>query len=318
MSVLTFLRGVFMTSDDAIRAIGLTRYFGSKAVVRDLNFRLPRGVVVGFLGLNGAGKTTTIRMLMGFLAPTRGQSLVLGHDSQHLTADLRARIGHTVEGHFLYRWMSVADCERFGRETHPRWNADIFFNTVQRFGIEVSSRVGHLSRGQRAGVSLASTLSSYPELLILDDPALGLDPVSRRALNETILDFCESGDRSVLMSSHLLDDVERVADRIAVMVGGRLLVDTTMDRFCRSVSAWNVVTTEDPASTAMIPGLIHSRPRSDGWIITVADPNAETEKALLRLKASSVEPIDVSFDDAVLAYLSRERNRHSFLTGTAS
>ena len=210
-----------MSTNDVIRTHQLTRYFGRRAVVRELDFSVPRGSVVGLLGLNGAGKTTTIRMLLGFLEPTRGTCELLGRDSRTLTPDDRARIGHTVEGHFLYPWMRVRECEKFGRETHPRWDGSFFEQAVRRFGIDTDSKVSWLSRGQRAGVSLASTLAGDPELLILDDPALGLDPVSRRALNETIIEFCESGDRTVLLSSHLLDDVERVADRVAVMVDGR-------------------------------------------------------------------------------------------------
>ena len=182
-----------MSLDMVIRTHGLTRYFGGRAVVRNLNFAVPRGSVVALLGLNGAGKTTTLRMLLGLLAPTRGRAEVLGRDSQQLRPEDRARIGFTGEGHFLYGWMRVREVESFGRQTFPRWNPALFHEIVDRFEIDVAARVRWLSRGQRAGVSLASTLGSHPELLILDDPALGLDPVSRRALNETIVDFCDSG-----------------------------------------------------------------------------------------------------------------------------
>ncbi len=307
-----------MTEKYVIQTKRLTRYFGSRAVVRDLNFSVPGGSIVGLLGLNGAGKTTTIRMLLGFLEPTRGCCEVLGRDSRELTPDDRAKIGHTVEGHFLYPWMRVRECERFGRETHPRWDGAFFEQAVRRFGIDTSAKVHWLSRGQRAGVSLASTLAGDPELLILDDPALGLDPVSRRALNETIIEFCESGDRTVLLSSHLLDDVERVADRVALMVDGRMLVDSTLDDFRNRVSAWIVEMPQDPSVKHTIPGLVHCRPLGDRWHITVADSDAETVAAIERLGAASTEPAEVSFEDAVLAYLSRSRVGHSFYAGAAS
>lgn len=307
-----------MSDSYVIRTHRLTRYFGRRAVVRDLNFAVPRGSVVGLLGLNGAGKTTTIRMLLGFLEPTRGSCEVLGRDSRNLTPEDRARIGHTVEGHFLYPWMRVRECERFGRQTHPRWDGSFFDETVRRFGIDMSAKVHWLSRGQRAGISLASTLASDPELLVLDDPALGLDPVSRRALNETIVEFCESGERTVLLSSHLLDDVERVADRVALMVDGRLLVDSTLDDFRRRVAAWVLELPQDPTLSDMIPGLVHCRPVGNRWHVTVADPDAETSAAIGRLEAVSAERVEVTFEDAVLAYLSRSRVGHSFYTGAAS
>ncbi|MGV3486818.1 MAG: ABC transporter ATP-binding protein [Planctomycetaceae bacterium] len=307
-----------MSHNDVIRTRHLTRYFGSRAVVRELNFGVPRGSVVGLLGLNGAGKTTTIRMLLGLLEPTRGCCEVLGRDSRELTPSDRARIGHTVEGHFLYPWMRVRECEAFGRQTHPRWDGHFFEQAVRRFGIDTAAKVSWLSRGQRAGVSLASTLAGDPELLILDDPALGLDPVSRRALNETIIEFCESGDRTVLLSSHLLDDVERVADRVAVMVEGRLLVDSTLDEFRGRVGAWVIEMPENPLAGCTLPGIVQCRPLGSRWHVTVADPDAETEAAIQRLGAASAERVDVTFEDAVLAYLSRSRVGHSFYTGAAS
>jgi len=305
-----------MINDLAINAQGLTRYFGQKAVVQFLNLAVPTGSVTGLLGLNGAGKTTTLRMLMGHLAPTRGESFLLGKNSQELTAEDRARIGYTVEGHFLYGWMSVRQSEKFQRETFPRWNASMFDSIVRRFGIDPGQKIRVLSRGQRAGVSLALTLATEPELLVLDDPALGLDPVSRLALNESLLDFCDGGTRTVLLSSHLLDDVERVADRIAVMVHGRLVVNTTVDDFRSRVSSWAIEV--PPASRAMdsIPGLVFARTLGRKTIVTVADSDQETQAALARVSNDSFERLPITFDEAIIAYLSRSRESASFLANT--
>lgn len=313
-----------MSDIDVIRTHRLTRYFGPKPVVHDLDFGVPRGKIVGLLGLNGAGKTTTIRMLLGLLEPTRGSCKVLGIDSRKLTPDVRTRIGHTVEGHFLYPWMRVRECERFGRETHPQWDGGFFERSVRRFGIDTGARVAWLSRGQRAGVSLASTLASSPELLILDDPALGLDPVSRRALNETILEFCESGERSVLLSSHLLDDVERVADRVALMVDGMMVVNTTIDDFRGRIASWTIDAPDSPTTDGSlntpvpIPRFVNCRPIGERWQLTVVDPDDDTQAALSAIASRSIEPVEVTFEDAVLAYLSRSRVYHSFYTEDAS
>lgn len=307
-----------MNPDNAIETEGLTRYFGKRAVVQDLDFAVPRGSIVGLLGLNGAGKSTAIRMMMGFLAPTRGRCSILGRDSRALTPDDRVRIGYAVEGHFLYPWMKVKDCEAFGRDTFPRWNRELFYATVDRFAIATSQKVSWLSRGQRAGVSLASTISSDPELLVLDDPALGLDPVSRRGLNETLLDFNDSGAKTVLISSHMLDDVERIADRIAVMIAGRVLVDCKLDEFRSRIAAWSIESSTDPAVGGTIPGLIHSHRRSGSWIITVADPGKSTLQAIESLGAVSCESVEITFEEAVIAYLARNRRSDTFLTGARS
>ena len=151
-----------MSDHIVARAEGLTRYFGPQAVVRDLNLTVPRGAVVGLLGLNGAGKSTTLRMLLGLLEPTRGHASVLGRDSRELTAEDRSRIGYTGEGHFLYDNMSIRDAQRFGKDTSPRWDSRLFEETVERFSIERLARVRSLSRDPRAAVALASTVAPAP------------------------------------------------------------------------------------------------------------------------------------------------------------
>ncbi len=292
----------------------LTRYFDRQAVVRDLDLSVPPGQVTALLGLNGAGKTTTIRIIMGLLRPTRGSCQIFGKDSSELSPDDRMRIGYMVEGHFLYSRMSVRECARFQGAGYSRWNDTQFDRIVKHFGISQSTRVGHLSRGQRAGVSLALVLAPDPELLVLDDPALGLDPVSRRALNETLVEFAADGQRTVLLSSHLLDDVERIADRVMLMIDGRLQVDTTLDDFRRRVAGFAVeVDVVDSDRVAAIPGLIEARRLGPRLHLTVADADEETSAAIERLQATAVEPIELPFSDSVLAWLSRSRNQHSFL-----
>ncbi len=122
-------------SEIAIAARGLTRYFGNRPVVNQIDFALPKGTVTGLIGLNGAGKTTTLRMLMGLLSPTRGRCEVLGVDSREWTPEHRCRIGYTVEGHFLYSWMKVHESETLQRKTFDRWNGILFQQTIARFGI---------------------------------------------------------------------------------------------------------------------------------------------------------------------------------------
>jgi ABC-2 type transport system ATP-binding protein len=205
------------STDAVIEARGLTRYFGSRKVVDSLSMRVPRGSVFAFLGRNGSGKTTTIRMLLGLLDPTRGSSRILGHDSRHLPPVARARVGYIAESHPLYDGLTVRELGAYQSRFYPRWNERIFRTVVDHFRLGADVKGGKLSRGERAGLSLAVTLAPEPELLILDDPALGLDPVARRALLESMLYFTRASGRTIFFSSHLLDDVERVADHIAVI-----------------------------------------------------------------------------------------------------
>lgn len=309
----------------AIETSRLTRYFDKKCVVRDLDFRVPAGQVTALLGLNGAGKTTTMRMIMGLLDPTRGHSKTLGVQSNRLRPEDHRRIGYMIEGHFLYSWMRVQDVARFQSAGHLSWDMSSFEAIVRHFGISAGQRVSQLSRGQRAGVSLAATIAASPELLVLDDPALGLDPVSRRALNETIVEFASKPDRTVLLSSHLIDDVERVADRVAVMIGGRLMVDCALPEFCERVTrialrfaageSQNLVA---KLSGESLPRLIEARQVGDRLIVALADYGDDSAEAVESLGADEREHLPVSLDEAVLAYLSRERSGQSFIAATSS
>ena len=168
-----------MNEQPVIQTRGLTKYFGAKPAVYDLNLEVPRGCVLAFLGRNGSGKTTTIRMLLGLLAPTRGEASILGYDIRALTPEARARIGYLTEEHQLYGWMSVQECGGFQSQFYPRWNEKIFRGVIGHFSLKPAARVKDLSRGERAGLCLGLTLAPDPELLILDDPAMGLDPVAQ-------------------------------------------------------------------------------------------------------------------------------------------
>lgn len=297
---------------DAIRTTGLTRYFGRKAALRNLSLSIPRGQITALIGHNGAGKTTLIRLLLGLLPPTRGRSEILGCESQSLTPQVRTRIGYLAEGHFLWTWMRAKDAARFQQETFERWDQHLFDSMLKFFGVNGTARVRHLSRGQRAGVSLAMTLATDPELLVLDDPSMGLDPVARRALVEGLLAFARQDDRTILICTHLLDDVERLADRIAIVGDGQLLVDSELADFRERVGGWVLDSVPEAALIADISRLIDSRQIHDRTHIVVADPDDETEEWIRSIDRTARREA-LTLEDAVLAYL-----RPSALVGSIS
>ena len=286
----------------AIQTRGLTRYFGRKAALRSLTLDVPRGQVTALVGHNRAGKTTLIRMLLGLLPPTRGRSELLGCDSRLLTPDVRTRVGYLAEGHFLWGWMRARDAARFQRETFPHWDQHLFDSMLKFFGVVPASRIRQISRGQRAGVSLAMTLATDPELLVLDDPSMGLDPVARRALVEGLLAFARRDDRTILVCTHLLDDVERLADRIAIVSDGQLLVDSALSEFRERICGWTLDAEFGAAQAAQISGLIDSRQIRDRTHLVVADPDQETQAAIQRISGTARRE-ELTLEDAVLAYL---------------
>ncbi|MCL2646383.1 MAG: ABC transporter ATP-binding protein [Phycisphaerales bacterium] len=302
--------------EHVISANGLTKYFGPHCAVDQVSFEVPRGSVTAFLGRNGSGKTTMLRILLGLLEPTRGSSTVFGHDSQHLPPELRGRIGYLAEGHPVIRWMTVAQSAKFQAACFPRWNQQIFDATVQHFSLSQDAKAGRLSRGQRAGLALALTLAAEPELLILDDPALGLDPVARRALLESILYITHTPGQTVLLSSHLLDDIERVADYVLILDKSVLRAACSLDEFRKRIAQYHLTFRGSPPlppSLPTLPGLLDILVTPNTLRLTVANPPTDLEEQLAALQPVDIQQQPVNFQEAVTAYMSDHRSRTFFL-----
>lgn len=301
--------------DFAIETAGLTRYYGARKAVDQLTMAVPRGSVFAFLGRNGSGKTTTIRMLLGLLRPTRGSSRVLGEDSQHLSAAARGRIGYMSESHVAHEWMTVAQAGYFQSSFYPGWSTRVFASIVGHFGLSPDAKVRSLSRGEQAGLSLALTLAPQPELLILDDPAIGLDPVARRSLLESMIYVTRDSGRTIMFSSHLLDDVERVADHVAVLDRSVLRAAGPIESLTSSMRQYHLGFGPAGAPRTMPPitGLLSVRRYPDSAKLIVVRPTADTRAALQAMQPVSVEESPVTFADAIVAYLGARGDQRSFL-----
>jgi ABC-2 type transport system ATP-binding protein len=282
--------------------------------VNSLSFSVPRGSVFAFIGRNGAGKTTTIRMILGLLEPTRGSSTILGHDSASLPPAVRARIGYMAEGHPVYGWIPVGQYARFQRGFYPHWNQDIFAAVIDHFAIDPRTKAGHLSHGQRAGLHLAMTLAIEPELLMLDDPATGLDPAARRSLLEAMIYFTRSRTRTIFFSTHLLDDVERVADQVAVLDYSVLRACCSVETFCERVRRLVVrFPAEPPRDLPAIPGLLQTTREDHELALLVVNPTSRTERLLESLGAEAVDQQAVGLEEALIAYIGRHGQKSHLL-----
>jgi ABC-2 type transport system ATP-binding protein len=291
-------------SDYAIRTDRLTRYFGGKRVVFDLNLEVPRGSIFGFLGRNGSGKTTSLRMILGLLAPTWGSSTVLGHDSQRLPPEVRARIGYLAEGHPVFGWMRVKDAHAFQSRFYPKWNRELFHSVLEFFRVDPNTRARNMSRGERAGLCLAMALAPEPELLILDDPAIGLDPVARRSLLESMVYATRKSDRTILFSSHLLSDIERMADHIAVLDYSVLRAQCSLETFRSCVQLFVLqFAGKPPVDLPPIRGMVQCVARGHQLRLTLVNVTRDTRAALAALGATSVDEVPLSLEDAFVSYL---------------
>lgn len=209
-----------MGSTVALR--GAQKRYGATVVLDGLDLTVPTGCIYGFLGRNGAGKTTTLRALMGLHELDAGSLSLFGAEVGRPGVPEKRRIGYVSQEQHLYDWMTARELGRFVGGLYPTWEPSRFDELLQRFDVPVDRRVEHLSGGTRVKLALCLALSPSPDLLILDEPTAGLDPVARRELLDLVRAQADTDGRTTIFSGHVVSEIERVADVIGVLDGGRL------------------------------------------------------------------------------------------------
>lgn len=213
---------------NAIEIKGLNRRLGDFFELSDIDLELPKGYVMGLIGRNGAGKSSLLKAVMNVL-DFKGQINVLGEDVEAVDKN---KIGFYSSEFTFPEYLSVKKIENLMRNIYSHWDSDLFDEYMKRFDIDKKQRYGSLSKGMKTKLALAVALSHNAELLILDEPAEGLDPVARDELNEIIFDFTRSEDHTVLISSHIVSDLEKICDHIAVMRDGKIVLCEEKDAIC--------------------------------------------------------------------------------------
>jgi ABC-2 type transport system ATP-binding protein len=274
----------------ALEAAGLGKRYGRTWAVRDLCISIPAGRVVALVGPNGAGKTTLLQLAVGLLSPDSGEPLVFGWSPRHHPTLVLARVGFLAQDRPLYRRFTVAETLRMGRELNPKWDQPLAEERMRRLEISLKRPVGRLSGGQQAQVALALALSKRPELLLLDEPVANLDPLARRQFLSELMAAVAAEGLTVILSSHLVADLERVADHLVILAAGRLQVAGDLDRLLEN-HRWLI---GPSAETGRVGGTV------------VQAGNGERQCRMLtrgsRVPSGwAAEP--VSLEDLVLAYL---------------
>lgn len=282
----------------AIETHRLGKRFGDVAAVADLDLRVPAGSVFGFIGPNGAGKTTTIKMLVGLLAPSEGSVSVLGFDPDRRGVDVRQRIGYVAETQSLYGYLTGQELIDFTRRLYPRWDGATVARYLRDFGLPTSQRIRGYSKGMKTQLALVLALGNTPDLLVLDEPTSGLDPVMRREFLTTIISEVSARGCTVFFSSHILSDVERVVDQVAIIHRGRLVHSGSMDEARSNFRRLTVRFEDEVAPDALrLPGVRRVEPVGRGYRLVVVDDLPGVERAVARLGGKVLDSHGIGLED---------------------
>jgi ABC-2 type transport system ATP-binding protein len=293
------------SQDFVIETHALSKRYGRKLALDRLDLAIPRGRIHAIVGANGAGKSTLFRILLGFMPPSAGQARILGKDSQTLTPQDRARIGFVNEEHTLPNWMRVAQVAAMQRHQYGRWNQQAFDGVIGHYNVLPEQKIGQLSRGERAGFNLALALAQGPELLVLDEPTLGLDVVAKRAFLESLLYSNATGACTVIYCSHQMEEIERVADNLIILERGQLKHMSAPEDFTARVSHWVADVPFKGPDPHSVPGLLEVQQLDGLQHYFVLDQDHGFEQFLRASGARNVQSMPVSLDRAVNAFLAK-------------
>jgi ABC-2 type transport system ATP-binding protein len=290
-----------MTTEQVLQATGLTKRAGDKQILKGLDLSMHRGQVVGLLGKNGAGKSTLIDVLLGFALPTAGESLVFGDRSDRMQAATKSRVGFVPQSDELMGPMTGQQHLALTASFYERWDWSLVQRLAADWQVPLNRRISALSGGERQKVATLMALGHRPELLVMDEPASGLDPVARRQFMRTILDIASDASRTILYSSHIVADIERTASHIWVMREGEMVWKGELDHLKESVVRIRVRSDRDIDPAIKLPGQLTLSVSERNATAVVRDWSAERAAEMEHLAGGRVEIDALGLEDIFLA-----------------
>lgn len=226
--------------NNIIECKNLTHYYGDRCIYENLTFEVPKGRILGLLGKNGTGKTTTINILNGYLKARSGQCTMFGEDSNNLSPQTKAKIGLLIEGHVQYSFMNIVQIEKFYAPFYPKWKKEAYFELMKKLKIAPKQKISSMSYGQRSQVALGLILAQDPELLILDDFSMGLDPGYRRLFIDYLSDYTSAEDKTVFVTSHIIQDMERLIDDCLILDYGKIIIQESVPKLLNTFRKYTI------------------------------------------------------------------------------
>ncbi len=288
-----------MTST-TVEASKLSKAFGEKQVLQDMSFGVSPGDVIGVLGKNGAGKTTLLELMLGFTAPTAGVVRIFGHQSHTLPGDIKARVGFVPQQDELLDQLSVADQLRVIASFYPRWDCALIDRLCSEWGVNLTARIKSMSVGERQKLSILLAFGHRPELLILDEPVASLDPIARRQFLEQLVAISADGERSIVFSSHIVSDIERLANRIWILKQGRLDWQGDLDSLKESIVRLHIRSSNAEFPVLSIPGVLNVRREGAFSTAVVRDWTSEAHVALEKSASVQIEVESLGLEEIFL------------------
>ncbi len=285
--------------ENVIECRNLTHYYGKRLIYKDLNFNVPRGRILGLLGKNGTGKTTTINILSGFLQPRSGECFILGEKIGQMNPETRRRIGLLIEGHVQYQFMNIEQIEKFYSAFYPNWKREAYYELMSRLQVAPHQRINRMSCGQRSQVALGLILAQDPEVLVLDDFSLGLDPGYRRLFVDYLREYAKAEDKTVFLTSHIIQDMERLIDDCIIMDYGRILVQTPVNTLLNDFHRYTA-TVADGFKLNQTEGLYNPSVVRNTLEVFSMRPEEEVRAMLSKEGLSEVAAEKVNLEDAFI------------------
>jgi ABC-2 type transport system ATP-binding protein len=279
---------------DPLSCLELRHSFGDRRILEGITLSVPPGAVFGLIGSNGAGKSTLIRILLGLIRPDGGESSVLGCDSLELEDSVKQRLAYVPQQPEAFQWMKVGEMLDLIGGFYPAWDASCVDKMLARLAISRSSKLSKLSPGERQSVALIRALATQPALLVLDEPAAALDPAARRELLREIAARAGESGTTVFFSTHIVTDLERVASHVALLHGGRLMINAPMDDLKETHARLTLASEADlPAHLA---GELSRRRHRDGSVSLVIERRPGEPWPVIGTSAGSA-PESLSLED---------------------
>ncbi len=284
--------------DTIIQCDNITHYYGKKLIYKNLNFEVKKGKILGLLGKNGTGKTTIINILNGYLKPQSGICRIFGEDMESLSPATKARVGLLLEGHIQHNYFNIEQIERFYSQFFPNWKKDAYYELLKKLQVTRTQKISTMSCGQRSQIALGLLFAQNPELLILDDFSMGLDPGYRRLFVEYLKEYATAENKTIFLTSHIIQDMEMLIDDCIILDYGRILLHKPtkeiLDNFKRYRFSSETSTIEDNSN------LWNTEKIGNSWETYSFLPGEDVKNLLSPYGVSDLKEEKISLEDAFI------------------